>query len=443
MSNLVKKKLLLLDFAQETNSGDDIMQRSIIELCERHLEGELSITSYFGTNEFSYAKREFRGYREDYSLDTSGGVYPTVFLKPIDGLLGRLKPTKNILRVMYVMWFCVILMLLRMGVPLIITKFLLSKSQRQAFKKYLSADIVVWNGRNFRGKGRFSEALKIFELCVNPLICMFLKKPVICVGSSVWTLNSSISRYLIRLVVRNSKLFLVREKSTLRYINECVLGGNSCKSLQYMPDLSFYSLNKVITQKELNSVSESRRVVALTLVGRREFLNDEVHLRYLKAISDLINHITHLNYKIRVIPQVTYSLEPYEQELQSIISQNVDADIEVVQSYLGTEELLNEYISADVLVASRMHSAIFASSVGTPIIAISYDSGAKWAILDDLGVDSEMILSADCVSSSALIENFNKAILLGKLNDSKNLTQQLAAQIDRVFYELKSKSWMV
>ena len=443
MNNPVKKKILLLDFAQETNSGDDIMQRAIIELCKKNFEGEFSIASYFGVNEFSYARGEFTGYKKDYSLDTSGGVYPTVFLKPLGGVLRRLQPGKNVIRVVYALWFLVIIALLRMKFPMSITELLLSRDQKQALNKYRSSDVIIWNGRNFRGKGRFAEALKIFELCANPILCMLLEKPVVCVGSSVWTLNSSISRYLIRWVVRNSKLFLAREKSSFNYIKEKVFVMEGCESLEYMPDLSFYSLNEVIKRKGLKCSSESKGVVALTLVGRREFPSDEVHQRYLKAISDLINHISLLNYKIRVVPQVTYSLEPYEQELQSIIRQSADANIEVIEDSLGTEGLLVEYLSADVLVASRMHSAIFASSGGTPIAAVSYDSGAKWAILDDLGVDSTMIIPANDVSSSALIENFDKAVSLGKLDESKNRTGYLASEIDRVFEELTKRSWMV
>ncbi|MDO6515538.1 polysaccharide pyruvyl transferase family protein [Neptuniibacter sp. 2_MG-2023] len=436
MSNDVKKKVLLLDFAQETNSGDDVMQRAIIELCGKNMDSDFSITSYFGVNEFFYAKGEFKGYRNDYSLSAHGGFYPTLFLKPVGGLLKGISASRNILRLFYASWFLMIISLLRVKVPLFIVKFFLTSAQIVALEEYRSSDLIIWNGRNFRGSEGFSEALKIFELCANPMLCMLLGKPIVCVGSSVWTLNSPISRYLMRWVVKHSKSFIVREKSSYHYIKEDLFLDEGCKSLQYMPDLSFYFLNKIVTQKKYEFSDKFTGVVAITLVGRREFSDDKIHKNYIKAISDLIEYICRLNYKIRVIPQVTYGLESYDEELECIMNQNCDADIEVISGVLSTEGLLMEYLYSDVLVASRMHSAIFASSVGTPVSAISYDSGAKWAILDDLGIDRSLIVSVNDITSSLLIENFDKARLLGKLQGTVHRVELLSDEIEIVFKKL-------
>ena len=77
--------------------------------------------------------------------------------------------------------------------------------------------------------------------------------------------------------------------------------------------------------------------------------------------------------------------------------------ITIIQGEPKVRDLLGIYAQLDFLVATRMHSAIFASVVQTPLIAISYDDGGKWSILEELGY-SDFIIPYSKVSSSSLIE---------------------------------------
>jgi polysaccharide pyruvyl transferase WcaK-like protein len=43
--------------------------------------------------------------------------------------------------------------------------------------------------------------------------------------------------------------------------------------------------------------------------------------------------------------------------------------------------LLDVYERTRLLIGTRMHSCVFAMSVGTPFVAIAYDAGPKWDIL--------------------------------------------------------------
>jgi polysaccharide pyruvyl transferase WcaK-like protein len=81
-------------------------------------------------------------------------------------------------------------------------------------------------------------------------------------------------------------------------------------------------------------------------------------------------------------------------------------NITVIKDNLNENELLREYAALDMLVGTRMHSAIFAAAVNTPFVAIANDSGAKWNIIEDLGYTDYLINYRD-ITPQILIDKIN------------------------------------
>ncbi|GAA5316976.1 MAG: hypothetical protein AseanaTS_21800 [Candidatus Pelagadaptatus aseana] len=416
--------VLLLDFAQQTNTGDDVMQRALIELCRDNVSSNITISTYFGANELLAVREEFGHYEEGYGLPVVGGVINTYF--------NRGRWSRSLGRVFQAIFCVFLLILLRFNVPSSFVRVLLTSKQKNTFDVYNQADIVIWNGRNFRGSGGAGEALKIFELCVNPFFCLMLEKPVFCIGASVWPLKSKIAKWLMKAAVKNSKAFLVRENDSYNYLyNELKL--SECPSLDRIPDLSFYVINQYLHKNKTMLHRGVTGLVGLTLIGRRELPNDEIYSRYLNAFSKLVSHISKKDLQIKIIPQVTYNLEPYEKELYIIASQNPNVELEIVEGELGFEGLLDQYMGVDILVASRMHSAIFARSLGVPVTAVAYDEGAKWGILDGLNVHRGLVLSASTLSSEELINNFDEVHSGGVDMEVPELVDLLASKTKEKF----------
>ncbi len=429
------QKALLLDFAQQTNFGDDIMQRALINLTKKHLSEDIAVTAYYGTNEFQHAEKDFSSYKEKFDIDVKGGFASTNFKNR-----SSVKLISVLTRMFYLLTSFLFLLAIKLGVNNGFAKLFFSKHKRAAIEQIESADVVIWNGRNFRGSTTsiLSETIKILELCVNPLVCILLGKRVYCIGSSIWPLNSAISKSVMRFVINHSSVFWVREKSSENYIrNELAISETN---INCMPDLSFFVLDQVVSQQTSFEREESSSAIALTIVGRKEFLNDEIHQQYLNAMSDLVGHISSKGLTIRVIPQVTYEEEPYDKELEFIISNNPQATIEVADNGDSVEYLLSEYCKCSVLVASRMHSAIFASSCGLPITAVTYDSGAKWTILDDLGISRNLVMDSTDIDTTKLISNFNTC-LENSATDApgKALIPQLARGVNEVFITIHTQ----
>lgn len=393
-------KVVLLDVAQQSNAGDDIMQVALISLIRKYISRDITPMAYFGGNEFKDVESEFSGYKEKYNLNVVSGFAPTFYKNR-----KKNKIFQTLTRFFNLFKMFSVLFLMKFGLG----KLLMSRKEKESYESILTSDMIIWNGRNFRGgNGKLSEFLKVVELCFNPLVCIALKKPIYCVGSSVWPLKCSISRVLMKYIIHNSNIFYVRENKSFDYCKS-VLNINTDK-LKQMYDLSFYELNNILIQNPELSHDKDSRTIAITLVGRREFSSENTYKKYLNAYMNFVAYAHKHNYKVKVIPQVTFDLEPYNDVVEQIKLNNPNANIEVVEEKLDILGLIKEYCNSRALVASRMHSAIFASSAGIPVTAVSYDSGGKWAILNDIGVNSELVVDSESVNSETLIKNFEKLI---------------------------------
>lgn len=109
---------------------------------------------------------------------------------------------------------------------------------------------------------------------------------------------------------------------------------------------------------------------------------------YVKALSDAVIALCQQHkVKVRIVPQVPYGPQGYG-TLLTQFKANVEGHVsgfEVIDRKLSLSELCEEYAACDMLIGTRMHSVIFSWCSGTPAIGIAYDSGAKWAILNDIG----------------------------------------------------------
>ena len=381
-------KIVILDVAQQGNSGDDIMQRALLELTGKYLSTDILMLSYFGSNEFLEAKSEFTFYSKKYGIDVEPGVAFTYVYSEMSSfylILRRLMSVANVFLFCMFNFFCL---------GRLYALIFMSKEQRRIMDLIRGADKIVWNGRNFRGSasGGVREALKIFELCLNPLICGSLNKEMVNFGSSVWPLKSKLSRWVLSKTVRKCKKFFVREHFTLSYLLS-IFEEELQNRVEYAPDLSLL----VLSQLRQGAILEKRErnLVTLTIVGRREISDEKVYAHYLKTLSTLVSRLHENGYRIMVVPQVSYDQEPYKVELELLRSSNADVCLIEAQTDGSVESLLNCYARSAFLIASRMHSAIYALSVDTPVYAIAYDAGAKWSILDDLDVESTHNVSVE------------------------------------------------
>lgn len=432
MPKLDGPRILLMDLAQPSNAGDEAMQKGLLQLTRARISENIFAMSYFGNDDFTKVSSEFNHYPDSMGTKVGAGLSNTYLwteLSTVRKLLARFRNAGAILG--FFLFYSA-------GLARFAEKFFLSERQRQTLAIVAGSEIVIWNGRNIRGSGRkTSEALKIFELLANALVAIALKKPVYCIGMSVWPLRSAISKTLLRYVVKHCHGVWVRERKSLEILAQ--YEPESALSVNQSKDLAFYALNELTKSESVRNSIRSRDLIAITLVGRKELGGGKIHADYITAFSYLVSYLGARGYRVRIVRQVSYALEPYDEEINLILAQNPQVSVEVTAVAESLEDLCAAYAEARLLVGSRMHSVIFARAVGTPVIGVSYDSGSKWSILEDVSEPPPVVLEASALKENSLAVAFEKIIELDFPQIAVPL-EKYAIECEGMFNEVRRRS---
>ncbi len=400
-------KVVLLDYCSEKNRGDAAMQVGLLKLVFRFIkEPIISIITVFGSNQSGELLQEY-DHSINWPVKILGGLKPTYF--PINNhKVDSLFPFEFKQGIMFFVDL-VFLLLISLKIPIKLIKYIVPRGYHETIDAINNADLVIWNGRNFRSrKNHLIEFYRTLHVVFHPLVCIALKKPIACVGASLWHLHNPLSRMLMRYTF--NKCFFVSFREELSYKEARILLGRDCKTeLALLPDLSFamYEEGKKIKHNRAPiSNNTYPKVIGFTIV---DWAGDGYKAReeYKTAIKDVIRFYLKHNSRIVIIPQVTKTWEDNNALITEIIKdQKNNENISIIMGEPTVEELLINYSKLDFLIATRMHSAIFASFVGTPLVVISYDAGGKWSIIQELGYRDYLINYSD-ISYEKLIDKIN------------------------------------
>ena len=379
-------KAFVMDYWSDHNRGDAAMQVSLLELLKKYSQGvQITVCTEYGFNQQDDLLSELDEVGPKGLADRiMGGVRRTAY--PI-GKASSLSLSQRRMRKI----FDFVDGVLVLSLVLVVGRgagIFFSGRRAAVFNELRRAEFVVWNGRNFRSRSTSTELYDLWSLLFNPMVAIRLKKPMYAIGVSCWELKTGVGRSWLRFVLSKCKYISARENPTLEQLRVILSTKEFDSLVRREPDLSFYYLSKVRGQVRPLSKRGGRFKVALTLVDWGESDGQDKE-RYIDALTGLVSGIcVDRQVEIRVVPQVPYGPQSYSSVL-SELERRVRDEVEsfsVIDHKLSLDQLVEEYRNVDLLVGTRMHSVIFAWSVGTPALAISYDTGAKWGILEDIGV---------------------------------------------------------
>jgi polysaccharide pyruvyl transferase WcaK-like protein len=109
----------------------------------------------------------------------------------------------------------------------------------------------------------------------------------------------------------------------------------------------------------------------------------------------------------------------------------------VTKQELDVDGLLEIYADMSFIIASRMLSAIFALNVCTPAIALAYDEGSKWKILEDIGMPQSQIINVSKLPTVSLEKEFNDA-----WERRDNVMTKVNNNLDKYLYEDTEKHFV-
>lgn len=399
-------KVVLLDFASEKNRGDAAMQVSLIQLSKKYFnQCTLSVITVFGTNQHPECLSQFDHTYPEYGADI---LYYGGFLTTFDTITQARRMNKyqerfGRIACLLSAYFFIILLFCR--IPYVLWSWLVPKPKQQTLRILREADYIIWNGRNFRGYTVLGELLHVLRLLVHPLICISLNKPMVCLGASVWELKSNLSKKILLFVFGRCQSVTLRERFSYEYISKLVKDRGDITRYEHVPDLSLY----LLSQFSFSDTSVSSGInITMTIVGRREVGSEVLYDQYIQQHRKLITHlIQERQVHFTIVPQVIFEAESNNDTIESIFQDISPKYYRNIKEVLSVEGLTEIYGRSDILVASRMHSAIFALTQNVPVLAIAYDEGAKWNILTDMGSPADSLIKMSDISSVDLISHFN------------------------------------
>mgnify|MGYP006291999053 FL=1 len=433
-------RVVLLDFSSEKNRGDAAMQVGLLNLVTKYFPNStISVISVIGANQQELIEDE-HDHSSKYPINILGGLKPTFYSPEKDKSILIIEIKQALTFLLNVLF----LFLVIIKVPFTILAKLLPKSFRSTLSELKEADLIIWKGKNFRKrKNNILDFYRLFAQVYHPIICIALSKPIACISASVWHLKNPLSRKLLKWVFRKCVLVSVRENNSYKEAKK-LLKTSADPILHLLPDLSFAVYEQAqIYEKAASQLSnlEKPSAIGLTIV---DWMNDgeEARENYKDTLLEIVDHYLRNHIKIVVIPQVTKKWEAYDSILVDILKETGNPEkIEVLKGDPDIYNLFSIYSDIDLLIATRMHSAIFSAFVGTPLVAIPYDKGGKWNIIKDLGYEKQMINYTDVTFEKVLSEvDYCWKNRLEMMNIRKKMIQQYADIVEKNISLLRDHS---
>lgn len=423
--------IMVIDACSDKNAGDAAMQLALRDLiADIAPASKILVAARFGCNQSAAALKELESFNGVPNARVISGTFPTfVHFSAEENQASQIK--RKIGKALAAARVTPLLFALALGlspIASLLARFQGSKLYQEAEK----SGFIIWNGRNFRRIDGLRGYFKLVELLANPAFLAPLAIPKAMYGVSFWPVKSAFAKWILRGVMSRYDHIYVRETESLKRGQEIGL-----TNIKLMPDLSFYHLAKLHQRTPRGQIALADREpqVALTLVAQRELTGVLATETYVKLITDTITHIRKTyDLSVVIVRQVTYGPEVEDKMIDRI--QQACGPIEVLPAPRNIDDLLEVYAQSRMLLATRMHSAIFALSCSTPVVTLPYDWKGKWQILADLGLPETCMIPLNIANGPDLIKGVDAAMISS--TDWSAIAQNVRTNSNRL-YNIVSK----
>lgn len=298
--------------------------------------------------------------------------------------------------------------------------------QRSLLKAYYDSDLVVsCGGGNFYAHKQMSPSF-VWSL-LTLAFAHWLEKRVVLLPQSIGPIEGRFQRFLARLMFSRVARILVRERRSLAFLEE--LGVH--KPVLVVPDLAFgvpsLSSHPDLCAAEDNTVPR----IGVTVIDRAvqtggRFARQQAYEDIL--VSVLTNLSAMRDAQIYFFVQCAGPTRDQDdtastRRVYGRVSQFA-SDVFFLDSFEDAIDIKSSYGQMDCVIASRMHTGIFALSSSVPVVLIAYQPKA-------LGVMEMFELEQYCCNIETVTENELSRLALEILDNKDQvrlrITRRLAA----------------
>ena len=270
----------------------------------------------------------------------------------------------------------------------------------RVLKEYRDADLII--SLNYGdGFADIYGSLESFSIFSQNLLNHLSKKPVIFASQSIGPFNTGLTRTFARSLLNRSKLVMVREDITRKYLKKIGVKENL---VRFFPDTAFLlepaddkRVKKIFSNEGLriNFKKKMQPIIGISVnpsIAQFAKVPEKLEF-YLDTMAKLVDFlINDLNAVVVFVPNVTL-VEGFDtRSLGNLIrerTEHKDRVISINGDYTA-EELKGIIKQCDLFVGSLMHTIIASISMNIPSVAIAY-SHKTFGIMETVGLGDYVI----------------------------------------------------
>lgn len=221
------------------------------------------------------------------------------------------------------------------------------------YKELLNSDGLISGGGSLLQDITSSRSIVYYTSIMG--LAKLAKKPIFIYAQGVGPINKKVNRSITKHFLDKVDYISLRDEDSANLVKS--IGVN--KNIEVVPDpvmgLDIPYIEPVIRNK------------SYIIVSVRKWNNADKG--YLKNIAIACDNIVKQGIDVLLLPMHGNLDEETSRELSMLMNQKV----EILSSNMNMEEKLKYIKSAKLIIAMRLHALIFAGTVNTPMIGISYD----------------------------------------------------------------------
>lgn len=301
--------------------------------------------------------------------------------------------------------------------------------------------IILKGGSHIYSEGGMKQLLYLYRMLFAVSICLSLGKKVRALGHSFGPFRDRLSRNLAARRLRRLERIVVRDEMSYRLLLD---DFQVPPGLVYqLPDLAFWTEELPRAGKESVLEAVLRREgfalepipdlkIGLTV---REWhfpgllRPGELFESYLRAVSEAVKELYRRHgARTFLMPHCRADL-PVAREIARL---SEEAEPLFLTGDYSTTDLRDLYGEMDLFIGTRIHSALFAFSRGTPVIAIAYEKPKASGIVGEL-LGYEAVLSIESVNARQLVQKAEQIFQAGA-----SLRRKLCRRWEKLKEELEN-----
>ncbi|WJE15270.1 polysaccharide pyruvyl transferase family protein [Halobacillus sp. ACCC02827] len=280
-------------------------------------------------------------------------------------------------------------------------------SKEKYLKKYESAriindsDVVYVCGGGFLGGKKFNSLIHLHQIKKATK----LNDNCILWGTSVEPPTNKLLKKITEATLGDLNLILPREDITENYLNTFYPKSKTIAT----PDMAF-NLKTIETQRieDLMDKLGSGKKIGITIRDwhfPNSIDSEKDKQNYFKSIVEIIERKSALGYKFVFIPQVIFTGDDdriIAKEVKEHLNNKYKNNFVVLEDDYSPGELKYLISKLDLFLGTRMHSNIFATSVGVPTFAIAYERKTN-GIMNRLNMNEYVVDIEDVSAEKVLV----------------------------------------